>query len=126
MIHVGIYQCGWRWVDLYLDPAVSGGDFKFMGGGGKTHSKMTIGFDDYSEAEVFEILCHETFELLACDRNARFRHTGSYVPNASDSYFFFFNHNDYSEIAAQAGNFIWQCHQDLKAACDLLKEQKGK
>ena len=71
-----------------------------------------------------EVATHEAIEFAACDLGVRFQPTWAYEDTASDCYFFAFNHNKLTEIAARTGCFIAQIHDDLKAAIQLLKENK--
>lgn len=120
-IHVGNYQLGWRYVDLYLTDG-SGGSFD-INTGEKTpqHASMEVSYRG-STSETFEILAHEAFEAAATLSLCRFKASLTYVPYASDNQLFVMDHNQMSEITAQVGNFIWQVYEDLHAAIALLKE----
>lgn len=85
---------------------------------------MTIGLERLDLHYAMEVATHEAMEFAASDLGVRFRPTWAYEDHVSDCYFFAFDHNRLTEIAARTGNFLTQIHDDLKAAIDLLKESR--
>lgn len=64
--------------------------------------------------------------MFLCARSrgdgSKFKSTNVYI-NASDTCFFVFDHNKFSDIAARVGHFLWAIRKDFEAAYELIKEQ---
>lgn len=121
---IGTYQLGWRYVDVIACPDETGGSFCWMPDGNE-RSRIRVGFN-YSAGEietVFAILVHEALEALIEDQNCRFRPTSTFVRCASDVYVFHFDHNQFTDIAAKLGVFLWEIREDFKAAFELVHEE---
>jgi hypothetical protein len=123
LFHVGTYQLGYRYVDLYLEPDSLGGSFQLNSGdpAKQRHATMTLGADHDCMSDLMEVAAHETFEAACQELGCRFKPCTVYVANASDVYYFHLDHNQMSEITARVGNFLWQIGPDLQAAIHLLK-----
>jgi hypothetical protein len=114
-IHVGTYQLGFQWVDLWMDPKLSGGEFVSMPDGSKDRAKITVGVEGALWAS-WGILVHEVSEHILCELHVRFRPTNHYVNSASDLYHFAFNHNQFTELCARLGSFLCECRADFERA----------
>jgi hypothetical protein len=125
---IGTYQLGWRWVDVWVDPELVGGNFEARFGAADIpecpRPKMVIGLARLDLHQIFEVATHEAIEFVACYLGCRMRPTWAYEEYASDCYFFAFDHSKLTEIAARAGNFLCSIHDDLKAALGLIKEAR--
>lgn len=113
MKKIGTYQLGWRWVDLYLDNNGEGASFEIMPDNPKkSGAKIVIGNAGQDVAECWKTLCHEAMELALTDCMARFRHDEAFS-RASDMYYFFCHHNQFTEATAMLGSFLLDCHKDF-------------
>lgn len=110
-INIGQYNCGGRMVDLIGVLGQLGGSVEFN----KPVPEVRVGLGGDHWGMVVSVLLHEAQELTACDLRLRFRAACDWQV-ASDSYFFHFDHNQFSEVCARAGYFISQCLPALSKA----------
>lgn len=102
---LGKYQLGSYMVKLYVRPKDCGGYFY-------THFStdelphMSIGLDYGTFGQVMGVLTHEASEFAAGEENVVYRKSGTWAPNASDAYYFNFNHNEFTEICSKVGCFL--------------------
>jgi hypothetical protein len=118
---IGTYQLGWRFCDVFAMPTETGGSFYWMPEGHE-RARIWVGFD-YQDETPWVILCHEALEALIEDQGCRFRPTSSFVRNASDVYQFHFDHNQFTDISAKLGCFIFAIKDDFVAAQQLIDEE---
>lgn len=123
---IGTYQLGYRWVDLFADPKETGGSFYLMPDDTPSHARIRIGFDYREIDHPWCNLFHEVMEFVIAGIGCRCKPTGHYIEGCSDIYTFHFNHNEFTEIAAQVGMFIKNCKADFEAAWDLVQEADKK
>lgn len=119
---IGTYQLGWRYCDVFAMPTETGGSFYWMPEGHE-RSRIWVGFD-YQDETPWAILCHEALEALIEDQGCRLRPTSSFVRTASDVYLFHFDHNQFTDIAAKLGCFIFAIKDDFEAASKKIAESK--
>lgn len=123
---VGIYQLGYRWVEVWLDPSTEGGNFTYLPGTcrdpkkEKSHSKITVGREDQLWS-AWAILVHESLEFLLAEEGVRLRPTGHYSIGASDIYRFHFDHNQFTEVAARLGCFVYEVRPRFEATWRKFK-----
>lgn len=121
---IGTYQLGYRWVDVFADPEKFDGSFFMHPGENKDHSEIRVGCAGQLD-EPYAVLVHEVIEAACVDVGVRFIPSSVYVKSASDVYRFFFDHNQFTEIAARVSWFLWQCNTDFRAALDLIRESNS-
>jgi hypothetical protein len=110
---IGRYQLGWRMVNLYGVPKLAGANFNLCRD--RDDSFIECGLDCRDPAEALGWLCHEAWEMTMEDMVCCYR-PKSFNENASDTYHFFFDHNQHTEICSRASFFLWQCWDDFKRA----------
>lgn len=118
---IGTYQLSHRYVDVFAEPAHTGGWFYFMPEHG-ANARIRIGFDYENADDPYCILVHEAMEFLIDEVGARFRPTSNFCQTASDLYVFYFNHNQMTDIAAKLGSFLLEIQEDFHAAFQLIQE----
>lgn len=121
---IGTYQLGYRWVDLFADPEEMGGNFFFMPDDTYSHSRIRVGFRYECIDDCWCVLFHEAMEAIITEMECRYKPTSCYISGASDIYRFYFDHNQFTEIAARLAMFIKACIKDFEAAFDLIQEEK--
>lgn len=116
-IKVGTYQLGFRWVDLYIDPSVNGGQGCLMPGLDGSHPRAEISVGTKGTlGKAWGTLLHEVFELACCDRQVRFEPTHTFCGGESDCCCFHFDHTQYSELANHAGWVLFRCRAAFERA----------
>lgn len=119
---VGIYQLGYVWTEVWLNPLECGGDFHCMPGNcrdpqkPKQPARLTIGTADRQLWCCWGVLVHEALENLLCDLGVRFRASAAYSASASDTFVFHFNHNQFSEASLRLGSFLCEVRADFEKA----------
>lgn len=79
-------------------------------------TKMEIGMGERNIRESWGTLIHEAMELLMADECVRFKKTDLFSSDASDSFWFLFNHNQFTEITAKLGWFLYNVAPDFNKA----------
>lgn len=110
-------------VSLFAEPELIGANFNLCRRGAE--AQIHVGMDYGDPAEAFGILCHEVWEMAMEDNASSFK-PNAFIEDASDCRWFFFNHNQHTEISARASYFIWECMEDFKKAHSLCLNHKGK
>lgn len=119
---IGRYQLGWRMVNLYAMPNLTGGWYNMCLDG--REAEIHVGMDYSDPAEAFAVLCHEVWEMAMNEAGCAFK-PQAFIENASDICRFFFNHNQHTEITARASFFTFMCFDAFKAAhAQCRKEPK--
>jgi hypothetical protein len=122
---IGTYQIGYRYVDVIADPSVCGGSFYYMPDGTE-RSRMRIGLDYDTFFEVLSVVLHEATEFLLDEFRLRYRATNTFATRASDTFIFHFDHNEFTEVMARLATFLDDCLKDLRAAFDLVWDERKK
>lgn len=112
---LGTYPFGYEFVDVWIDPNMRGGEFNSPRKLGD-RQQMIIGVDDAEYGHVLGVTLHEALESTACDLDLRFRRSGQFHGEASDSYHFIMDHRQFSELCARVGYFVWAVQTDLMKA----------
>lgn len=110
---IGEYQLGWRMVDLFVMPFETGGWFNCCHNG--SPAQMHIGLNYDAMYKVHQVVVHEAHELAMCDQGCSFKRNDAYVDNASDCYQFIMDHNQFTEVCARAGFFLYNTLNPLTA-----------
>jgi hypothetical protein len=121
---IGTYQLGYRMVDLWGNPDKCGALFNLCKSQKPAMIETGLKYQDPSEA--FGVLCHEVWEMVMQDMGCALTPL-AFMPQASDTGMFVFNHNQHTEISARASYFLWQCFDDFKKAhakCHPQPEKK--
>lgn len=115
------YQIGYRKCNVNLDPTSSSGSFTLMAEG-SGDLEITVGLRSPSFGDCCGVLLHEIQEAILTD--LRLRYCPDQFVRASDSYYFFMNHNEFSEVCARAGEVMSFIIPDMRVAHDFI--HKGK
>lgn len=115
---VGIHRLGSIPVRLYATDRVDGAEFETEpeDGGGPV---IRIGCRGHTWTAIVGMLIHESFEMAAALRYARFTRTAD-VSLDSNGYYFFFDHLTYSEICVCAGEFVAKAQSPFAKAFKKL------
>lgn len=112
---VGTYQLGYRWVELWHRPLKNGfgGSFQFTPetNGNRTHTCILMDFSQPQDT-AWEILLHELVEGTMHDLELSYKRAGRYTNN-TESFHFFFNHQEYTEVMGRVGSFMGACAADF-------------
>ena len=111
---IGRYQLGFRMVSLWAESGRSGGWFNLCKDQAEVQIHVCIDYKD--EGYAWQVLCHEVFEMAADEMKCVFEPKNAFVGTASDCCFFFYDHNQHTEIVARASYFILSCIDDWKKA----------
>lgn len=117
--YVGTYRLGATNVELFGWKQGYGGQF-FCAPDDKALPRLKVSFLQQHWWEVMAIAMHESFEYLAAQRGVRYVPCGEY-PQASDLYWFGFDHNAMSQMIADQGYFLAKCLPDLATAWKKYK-----
>lgn len=119
----GTFQLGYRWVDVYADPANNGGSFRIVPKD-KKNAQLTVGMAQKAE-HAWSVLMHEAQEAILCDMETRFRIEGFEV--GSDTCFFHYDHRQHTEICSRVAWFMWEAREAFCKAhkkCNKSKKKK--
>lgn len=108
---VGIYHLGNTNVAVYGMTNAWDGSFHFVPDD-KSLPRLKIGLKS-NWWTVVAVATHEAFELLASEHRARFIADGNFL-RASDTFWFHFNHNTFSQITEDLGYFLAKLLPDLE------------
>jgi hypothetical protein len=95
-------------VELFAIAGDSGGSFSCAG----PAAVITVGIGYESWWRVVNVLLHEAAEMAAMEMGTRFSMEPDYS-GGSDTWRFFMDHNQFSEVIARAANFAAACLPDL-------------
>jgi hypothetical protein len=104
---VGVFKLGPENVELWVDPAISGGTFNLCPRSGGM-AEIRIGVN-----EQIEVLIHELFEFCAARLQLRFIAAPSFTRSHAD-YLFVMTHEQFTEVAARVGCFMSDAIPKLK------------
>lgn len=117
--YVGTYRLGATNAEVFGSKHLYGGQF-FFAPDDKALPSLKVSFLQEHWWEVVAILMHESFEYLAAQRGVRYRPCGDAI-NASDVFWFGFDHNAMSQIISDQGYFLAKCLPDVAAAWKKYK-----
>ena len=122
---VGIYLMGWERVDVYVDYDLTGG-WIGMEPQEQTHGLIYIGFnsDNFTWETAVDIFLHETAEYLHVRLRTRFQRSEA-AANSHGGYFFFFDHEQFSELCARQGQIVAAALPDLSRRYKEYLKEKG-
>lgn len=106
MKKIGTYELGFRQIHLYVDQKSTSGSV------GLRSCKMVIGTEDTDWWRVVALLLHEAIEAAAIDLHCRFNDTSDGY-SSDDSVVFHMTHPQYSQVIAQAAEFLTSALPDL-------------
>ena len=112
---VGCYKLGYEWVNLFIDGSHSG-HFNLCPHAGEP-GRVTIGHYDGHYALALPTLLHELLEYAMCRVMARYAAAPS-TSRSSSGYLFVMDHEKFSEIVQQVGEYLVVCEEDLKKALE--------
>jgi hypothetical protein len=115
---VGVYQLGFRNVELYADTKEDGGHVSLSPG---KITEVVIGIDQHWP-DVFGTLLHEAYECVLVDMSTRYKQQPSYSLDASD-FIFLITHNQLSEAHDRVANFLVDCEKDFSKMYELLNRK---
>lgn len=119
---IGRYQLGYRMVSLWAEPGTSGGWFNLCKNQDEAQIHVCMEYKDLGYA--FQVLSHEVWEMACDDERVIMEPKNAFVESASDCVWFFYNHNQHTEITARASYFILSCVDDFRAAFKKFRELK--
>lgn len=105
-IHVGKFQLGWHMVNLYVMPYERGGMFN-VNKDGHSEPEMHIGINEKDLGRIWTTLAHEAMEFAIGQVDCSYAPRNAFEPDVSDVPLFVFNHNQFTEIAARSGLFLY-------------------
>lgn len=118
-ILVGRYYLGFRVVDLYIDPNKKYGAEFCLCPVEKENPYIIVG-KDKNLTSAYCNLTHEVFEACMSDMGVIFVKSDLFEPGKSDGAYFFFRHEEYTEIASKAGYFLLMCSEPFKKAYNKI------
>lgn len=119
---IGRFQLGWRMVDLWAEPHATGAWFNLCQN--RQDAQIHLGMSMTDPAEVHGVLLHEVFEMCLDDLGHAYK-PKAFCDGASDIYRFFFDHNQFTEVAARSAFFMFTCHDAfLKAHAKVHRKRK--
>lgn len=116
-------QCGWRPVEVWAMPDLRGGNYT-MEVDRDPSTRIEIGMDERNIREAWGTLVHEAMELILSDECVRFKKTDLFEPNCSDSFWFIFNHNQFTEACAKLGWFLYNAAPEFNKAYKTCYDAK--
>jgi hypothetical protein len=118
---VGVYQLGFRNVELFADTEEDGGHVSLNPG---KITEIVVGIH-MPWADCIGTLLHEVYECVLVDMSTRYKQMPSYSFDSSD-FIFLLTHNQLSEAHERVANFLVDAEKDFAKMYELLNRKPRK
>lgn len=118
--HIGTFGCGFANVEVFTMEGERGGEFYCLPDS-TSPPRIKVGTDYRYFWQAAQVMSHEAFEYLALTMGLRYE-PSSKTTHASDTYSFFMNHSDMTQLIADHTYFMTKATPALEKAWKARKK----